>query len=196
MAAGENFYRRLVRLSAHRHAQLWLFLVALTEAVFLPVPPDALLAPMVLARPRRWLYYTLLCTTGSVLGGVSGYMLGLLFFELIEPLLLRFPSWNDAFLRAEDLYARWGLWIILVAGFTPLPYKFFVIAAGVAHASLPALVIASLLGRGSRFLLVALISYFFGTRARHLLRRWVSALNWITLAALAALLSWYFFLRH
>ncbi|MFN2427842.1 MAG: YqaA family protein, partial [Candidatus Binatia bacterium] len=125
-------YDRVLHLSAHRHAERYLAGVSFAESSFFPIPPDVLLAPMALARPARWWKLALITTIASVLGGIFGYVIGYTALQAVTPLLHRFDYWHH-FETARDWFARYGFWAIFVAGFTPIPYKVFTIAAGAAH---------------------------------------------------------------
>ncbi len=167
-----------LRMAKHRHAQFWLGTVSFTEAVIFPVPPDTLLAPMVLAQPSRWLRFALLCTLCSVAGGMIGYLIGVWAFEWVEPLLHRFGYWS-AFERGRDLFIEFGLLVMFIAGFTPVPFKVFTIAAGVAGLGAVPFLFGSLIGRGGRFFLVAGLIGFGGKPMEDWLRRWIEPVGWL-----------------
>ena len=146
---------RIVRLARHRFAVFWLFLVSASESVFQPIPPDLMLMPMSAASPRRWAYYATWCTIASTVGGVCGWLLGYFLFELMEPLLVNLPGWTTGYPKVAEQLQKWGAWVVFLSGFTPLPYKFFTVSAGVLAINLPAFILASFVGRGLRFFLVA-----------------------------------------
>lgn len=141
-------------MARHRHAQYYLAVLSFTESSFFPIPPDAMLAPMSLARPERAWYYATLTTVMSVLGGLAGYLIGWLAFDLIEPALHAAGYW-ELYLAVREWFDRWGFWAIFIAGFSPIPYKLFTIAAGVISMPLLPFIVASIIGRGGRFYLVA-----------------------------------------
>lgn len=185
-------YDRMLGWARHRHAPWYLGGLSAAESSFFPIPPDVMLAPMVLARPERAWFLAGLTTLASVVGGVIGYFIGLFAFELVEPLLHRTGHW-DTYLHARDWFDVWGVWaVLLAAGFTPIPYKIFTISAGALSMALLPFVIASLIGRGSRFFLVAAIVRWGGPRVEPYLRRHVDRLGWATVAAAVVL---YFVLR-
>ncbi|MFQ5937735.1 MAG: YqaA family protein [Acidiferrobacterales bacterium] len=181
-----KLYTKVMDLAAHRHAARYLAGLSFAESSFFPVPPDVMLAPMSLAAPRRAWFYAALTTVASVLGGIAGYALGLLAFDAIEPLLHRTGYWDD-YLRAKEWFDTWGFWAVLLAGFSPIPYKVFTIAAGVVVLSFPLFVVASLLGRGARFFLVAGVVVLGGEKMERTLRAYAETLGWI-LVALAVIL--------
>jgi len=182
-------YDWVLRWSAHRHAERYLAALSFAESSFFPVPPDVLLAPMTLARPERGWRFALLTTVASVLGGLAGYAIGWFALNLIEPWLIDF-GYHEAYQTATDWFGRYGFWAVLVAGFSPIPYKVFTIAAGALHMLLPGFVLASLLGRGGRFFLVAGILIMGGPGMERGLRRHIDLLGWITVAAILCLIAY------
>jgi membrane protein YqaA with SNARE-associated domain len=148
-------YDRVIRLSASRHAPLWLCVVSFAESSFFPIPPDALLVPMAVANPRRAWFFAFICTLSSVVGGCLGYLIGAQFFDQIAMPVLRFYHADSALGNFRQWYARWGLAVILIKGLTPIPYKLVTIASGAAHFNFPVFVAASTVTRGTRFFLEA-----------------------------------------
>jgi membrane protein YqaA with SNARE-associated domain len=164
----------------HRHAPWYLGALSFAESSFFPVPPDVMLAPMSLAQPQRAWQFAILTTLTSVLGGLLGYAIGLFLFELIEPVLHRFDYW-DSYLRARQWFDTWGFWAIFLAGFSPIPYKVFTITAGtIAMAILP-FTVASVIGRGARFFLVAALMRWGGPRMELAIRANIDRLGWLTI---------------
>lgn len=176
-------YDRALLWSRHRHAERYLAAASFAESSFFPIPPDVLLAPMTLAQPPRWFRLACVTTVASVLGGLLGYLIGYLAIEAVTPLLQRIGYWGY-FETAQDWFARYGFWAIFTAGFTPIPYKVFTIAAGAAHMALLPFVAGSLIGRGARFVLVAALVRFGGAPIEQQIRRYVDAIGWVTLAVL------------
>lgn len=189
MRVFSKLYAKVLQLAAHPHAVGYLAGLSFAESSFFPIPPDVMLAPMTLANPRRAWFFAALTTVASVLGGIAGYAIGLLAFDLIEPLLHRAGYWQ-AYLQATEWFTHWGFWAVLLAGFSPVPYKIFTIAAGVVALSFPLFVIASLIGRGARFFLVAALIYLGGEKMERQLRHYVEYLGWslVVLAVIAYLL--------
>ncbi len=177
-------YDRALRWSRHPHSERYLAAVSFTESSVFPIPPDVLLAPMTLARPERWWRFAVLTTAASVLGGLFGYLIGYTAIEAVTPLLHRVGYWPH-FLTAQDWFARYGFWAIFAAGFTPIPYKVFTIAAGAAHMGLAPFALGSVVGRGARFLLVAGLVRWGGAPIEHHIRRYIDRLGWATLGILA-----------
>ncbi len=155
------------------HAEIALFLLAFAESSFFPLPPDILLISMCIASPGNSFWYALLCTAGSVGGGVFGYVLGRLGGR---PLLVKFVS-SDKRTTVENYYNRYDVWAVGIAGFTPIPYKVFTISAGVFLLDFKRFVVASLCGRGGRFFLIGVLFYFFGANAEFWIRKYINVLT-------------------
>jgi len=171
-------YERMMRWSRHPHAPWYLAGLSFAESSFFPIPPDTMLAPMSLAKPERAFRYAALTTLMSVLGGIFGYLLGMYFFTVIEPLLHDMNLW-DSFLLVKEKFALYGFWFIFVAGFSPIPYEVFTIGAGVVGMFFIPFILASIVGRGGRFFLVAGLMAWGGERMEQSLRRYVDSLGWI-----------------
>ncbi len=183
-----KLYDKALRWARHRHAPYYLAGLSFAESSFFPVPPDVMLAPMTLAQPQRAWRLAALTTAASVLGGVLGYLIGMFAFELIEPLLHRYHYWDD-YQAAAAWFQEWGIWVVLLAGFTIIPYKVFTITAGVIGMSFVPFVLASFVGRGGRFFLVAGLIAWGGSRMEGMLRRYIDVLGYfVVFAAIVAYL--------
>jgi membrane protein YqaA with SNARE-associated domain len=156
-----RLYDWTMRLSGSPHAGAALFAIAFAESSFFPIPPDAMMIPMVLARPERGWWLAGLCTLGSVIGGLAGYAIGY-FMGPFGHWLLAFLGHPDGEATFRAWFAQWGLWVILIKGLLPIPYKLVTIASGLAHFDLAVFVAASLATRGARFFAVAAILKRFG----------------------------------
>lgn len=178
-----HLYQRAMAWSRHRHAPWYLGALSFAESSFFPIPPDVMLAPMSLANPSRAWRYALLTTLASVAGGLFGYFIGTLAFEAIEPWLRTSHYW-DSYQVAIHWFEKWGFWAVIIAGFSPIPYKVFTIAAGTLSMALLPFTLASLIGRGSRFFLVAGLMAWGGPRMEALLHRYVDRIGWATVALL------------
>jgi membrane protein YqaA with SNARE-associated domain len=172
--------------SRHPHAPWYLGGLSFAESSFFPIPPDVMLAPMALARPERAWRLAFLTTLTSVAGGLFGYLIGHYAFELVQPWLEARPRYWQAYQQAVDWFGRYGFWAVFVAGFSPIPYKVFTIAAGVLSMALLPFTLASLIGRGARFYLVAGLMRWGGARMEAWLHRYVDRIGW-AVAALVAL---------
>ncbi|MBN1239131.1 MAG: DedA family protein [Gammaproteobacteria bacterium] len=177
-------YDKALEWARHRHAERYLVALSFAESSFFPIPPDVMLAPMTLAEPRRAWRYALSTTVASVVGGIAGYAIGWFAFDAVEPWLVELGYW-DGYQRATEWFAAWGFAAVLVAGFSPIPYKVFTIAAGALQMLLPLFVVASFVGRGARFFLVAGLIMWGGERMERHLKRHIDTLGWVTVAALA-----------
>lgn len=178
-----------MRWAAHARAPWYLGALSFAESSFFPIPPDVMLAPMALARPQRAWQLALLTTVASVAGGLLGYLIGLFLFELIEPLLHQLGYW-EAYLLARAWFHQWGFWAIFLAGFSPIPYKVFTIAAGTVGMALVPFLIASTIGRGARFFLVAGLMRWGGPRMEALVRTHVERLGWLAVGLALAAFFW------
>ena len=156
-----KMYDWVMGLAGSRHAPTSLAVVSFAESSFFPIPPDVMLAPMVLARPERAFVYAGICTAASVVGGLLGYAIGF-YLEPVGMWLLTLMGHPDGKAAFEAWFADWGLWVILIKGATPIPYKLVTITAGLAQFSLVTFIWASVLTRGLRFFAVAAILKYFG----------------------------------
>ena len=166
-----RLYMRTLALAASPRAGWWLFGIAFAEASFFPVPPDALLIPMALARPDRAWRLAAICLAGSVIGGALGYLIGYAVFDQFARPLIELYGYGDRFAAFQALYARWGLWVILVKGLTPIPYKIVTIASGAARFNFWMFMAASVVTRGARFFIVAALLRYYGTPVRDFIER-------------------------
>lgn len=187
-AVHRRLYDWCLSLAHHRHATLALFLVSFTESSFFPVPPDVLQIAMTVERRSRAWYYATVSTIASVLGGVCGWLIGWGFWHAVRDIFFRYvPGVTEerfAFVQAK--YAEHAFLTVFTAAFTPIPYKVFTIAGGVAEISVLTLVVASILGRGGRFFTLAALLWWFGPPVK----RWVERyFNLITLIATALIIA-------
>ncbi len=159
-------YDRVIALAETPAAPFWLAGIAFAEASFFPVPPDALLIPMALAQPRRAFWLAAITTLGSVLGGALGYAIGFLLLAKLAQPIIHFYHEQAAFAAFQAKFAAYGVWVILIKGLTPIPYKIVTIAAGAAAFNFPLFMAASLVTRGGRFFLEAALLRRFGEPAR------------------------------
>ena len=166
------------------HAQWALFWIAFAESSFFPIPPDILLIAMAVSVPAKALRYALICSVGSVLGGLFGYLIGWAFFESAGQPILEFYGAMGHYARVQQLYEQHAFWSILAAAFTPIPYKVFTIAAGAFEIPLTTLASASILGRSGRFFLVAGLFYIFGAPIKKFIDKYFEILTVVFLALL------------
>ena len=162
----QTLYKKCLELAAHKSSNFYLGLVSFIESSFFPIPPDAMIIPMVIAKKKEYLKIFLIASIFSVLGGILGYLIGYLFFDLAM-YVIEFYGYQN---KVENLklsmsqgsgFLAW-LSILFLAGFTPLPYKAFTISSGLIAFNLPIFIIVSLISRSLRFFIVAYLSYKFG----------------------------------
>ncbi len=166
-----RLYDGTMRLAGHPHAAWMLAAVAFAESVFFPVPVEALLLPMVLAAPERAWRYAAIGTAASVAGGIAGYGAGAFLFETLGRPMLDFYGYGEAFAEAQALYNEHGGLIVFTAAFSPIPYKVFTVASGVAGTDFGTFILASALGRGLRFFVIATLLWRFGAPIRAFIER-------------------------
>jgi membrane protein YqaA with SNARE-associated domain len=190
-----RLYDWVMHWAGHAHAQTALFLMALAEASFFPIPPDALLIGMGLSKPKRVYRFALICSIGSVIGGVLGYLIGWGLWEVVQDAFYRFvPGFTpEVYDRVSGLYDQWNFWIVFAAGFTPIPYKVFTIAAGVAKIGFVMFLIASAVSRTARFYIVAFLIRRWGEQAKAFIEKY---LGWLTIAFVVLLFGGFWLLKY
>ena len=171
-------YDRVLSWAGHRHAERYLGILSFAESSFFPIPPDVMLAPMCLAQRARAWRFASVTTVTSLAGGIAGYAIGYYLLEAIEPWLHDMGYW-PAYLNGRQWFDEWGVWAVFVAGFSPIPYKIFTISAGAAVLNFPGFVIASAIGRGARFFLVAGLIVAGGQRMADMLPKYVERIGWL-----------------
>lgn len=179
-----------MRLAEHKHAEPALFGIAFAESSFFPLPPDLMIIPMVLAdRLKAW-RIAIITTIGSVLGGILGYYIGAVFYDLIGEPIIEFYGLTHKMDQMFASYQLYGALIVFVAGFSPIPYKVFTIASGVVGMYLPSFIAASIIGRGARFFLVAGLLYWFGPTIRDFIERYLGIVTFaFTLLVIAGFVA-------
>ncbi len=175
-------YAKVIAWSKHRHAPYYLYSLSFAESSFFPIPPDFMLAPMSLAKPDRAFEYATFTTLSSVLGALFGYVIGAFFIHFLYPYIVHF-GYGPTFNHAESWFKQWGFWVMFVAGFGPIPYKIFTIAAGAMHIPLIPFIIGSTIGRGGRFFIIASLIRWKGEVMEKLLLRYIDRLCWILIIA-------------
>ncbi|HZD91730.1 MAG TPA: YqaA family protein [Pseudolabrys sp.] len=174
--------------AAHKPHAMWTMgAVAFAESSFFPVPPDIMLIPMSLARPQRAYVMAAWCTVASVLGGVLGYAIGALLYDSVGAWLIQLYGYADKVEAFRDAYARWGAWIILLKGLTPIPFKVVTITSGFASYNFGLFVLFSVITRGARFLLLAFLLHRYGAQARDIIEKRLGL--WVTLGAAVLVLG-------
>jgi len=187
-----SLYNRVLLWAEHPQANKYLLSLSFAESSFFPIPPDVMLAPMCLAKPKKSFYLAMLTTIGSVCGGVFGYLIGMFSFELVEP-LIQTLHYDAKFEMVKVWFVDWGFWAILIAGFSPIPYKLFTISAGLLGMMFIPFVLASFVGRGARFFLVAFLVSLGGDNLREKLNDYIEIIGWAVTAVIVIALMFYKF---
>lgn len=183
------WYERALRWAAHPKAPWFLTGLSFIEAIFFPIPPEVMLAPMSLAQPKRAFWYATISLAGSLAGMFIGYALGYYALEWALP-LVHSLGYADEFESIKQQAAENGFWLLLIAGFTPIPFKVFTIASGAVGMPLLPFFFGALIGRGKRVFLVALAIRLGGERAEAALRRHIEPIGWAALVLLAGVIGW------
>lgn len=184
------------KLAESKHSSWALFGVSFAESSFFPIPPDVLLLALGGLKPKKAFRYALICSVGSILGGIGGYCIGMFLFDAIGRPILEFYGWGaeEAFNRIGDLYRDYDAWAVGVSGFTPIPYKVFTIAAGVFKINFFVFVFASTVGRSARFFIEGVILWKFGPAIKPIIEKyfdWISILFVIFLIAGFFAVKWF-----
>jgi membrane protein YqaA with SNARE-associated domain len=172
-----RLYHWVLSWAEHPPGTWALFALAFAESSFFPIPPDVLLIALCLGRPRRAPWFALVCTVGSVLGGLAGYAIGMGLYESVGRPILEFYGLTERYAEVQELYRRFDVWAVGIAGLTPIPYKVFTVTAGAFGISLPGFVVASIVGRGLRFGIVAGLLRIWGEPAREFIDRHLGILT-------------------
>jgi membrane protein YqaA with SNARE-associated domain len=181
-----GLYAWTMARAGHPHAVRYLALISFAESSFFPLPPDLLLIPMMLAQRQRAFYLALVCTIASVLGGILGYFIGSLLFQSVGQWLIGAYGLNGSFTEFHDWYEKYGVWVILIKGLTPIPYKLVTIASGFAAYNLPLFILLSAITRGARFFGEGVAIYYFGEPAARFIE---DKLEWVLLGALVLIVG-------
>ena len=179
-----RLYDWVIRLAVHPRALPALGVISFLESSIFPIPPDVMLVPMVLANRHKAFRIALVCTVSSVLGGLLGYAIGYYFFETLGEWVVRTYGLQQSLAAFRAGFAEYGIWIILIKGLTPIPYKLVTIASGAAHFDLFTFVWASIVTRGLRFFLVAALLWRFGEPIRRFIEERLTLITWLFLIAL------------
>lgn len=188
MALFRKLYDKTLVWSRHRHAPRYLAGMSFAESSFFPIPVDVMLAPMVMADRDKAFRFAFIATVFSVLGGLMGYVIGYFAIDWLEPWLQDLGYW-DRYTQARDVFTEYGVVAIFIAGFSPIPYKVFTIAAGAMLMNPLAFAGASLVGRAARFYLVAGLVYWGGPQFEKHLLRFIDWIGWATVAL--AVIAWW-----
>jgi len=178
-----KLYNRAIQWAKHQHAPFYLAGLSFVESSIFPIPPDFMMAPMMLAKPIKAWKYAAIATIFSTLGGIFGYILGMFFIKLIYPFIIKF-GYIDTYEQVHHWFHLWDFWIVLLAGFTPIPYKVFTIAAGAVNMSLFPFIVASFIGRGGRFFLIATLIYFYSNKMETWVYKYIDSAGWLLISGI------------
>lgn len=186
-------YEAVTRWAQHPKAPWFLGGMSFAESSFFPIPVDAMLAPMAMKRPKQWWWLALLAAVTSVLGGLFGYLMGMLFWHLIEPF---FIDWGlmPVYEQVAEKITQEGIWVLFLASFTPIPYKVATIASGTLGMPVLPFILVSFVGRSLRFGLVAGLMALFGAKIEHKLHQYIEWAGWISIALCVAAYAVYKFI--
>ena len=169
-----------------KHGQVALFFLSMAEASFFPIPPDPLLMALALGKRVRSFFYAFVCSTGSVLGAVLGYLIGAFLWDSVRDFCFTYLFSRADFAKVAELYDRYDFWIVFAAAFTPIPFKVFTVTGGVFGINFPVFLIASAVGRSARFFLVAGLLFKFGPPIRSFIDRYFNLLSIVFVVLLIA----------
>ncbi len=186
-------YDRVIGWSRHRHAPYYLCAVSAMESSFFPVPTAFMLAPMCLADKNRAWWYAFITTISSVAGGVLGYLIGMFLFDAVGQQIIDFYNAQAKFDKTVSWFSEYGVWVVFLAGFSPIPYKLFTITSGMLGLAILPFILASMVGRAGQFFLVAGLLYFGGEKLEKSLKKYVEWIGW-GVVILAVVL--YFYFKH
>lgn len=176
-----TIYDKTMQWSKHRYAAFWLSFVSFIEAIFFPIPPDVMLAPMAMSKPQMATRYAVYTTIASVLGGIIGYFIGLYAFDWVKEIIANWGM-QASFDKAMHWFEEWGVFIVFLAGFSPIPYKVFTICAGVMQMAFFPFAITAAISRFARFYLVAKLFAWGGEKYADKIRRSIELIGWATIA--------------
>lgn len=178
-----GLYNKTMFLAGHRHAEKYLAFISFIESIFFPIPTALMLAPMSVAKPDRAVRLAIIATVTSVAGGVLGYFVGAFAIELVEPVLVQ-VGYIDKYHLAVSWFQQWGFWAVMVAGFSPIPFKLFTLSAGALNMALIPFVFAALLGRAAHFFMVSLLMAWAGPKLEPSVRKYIEWLGWLSVVLL------------
>ena len=182
-----TLYDTVLRWSRHRHATKYLATVSFTESFIFPIPVAIMLLPMCFAKPKDSWRLAIVTLIFSVLGGVVGYFIGLTAWDFIEPYT---SHYSDKIAIAREWFNEYGIWVVLMAGFSPIPYKVFTITAGAMSMAFLPFIIASIIGRAGQFFLIAGLVYFLGAKMEHKIRQYIEWIGWTVAILITIVILW------
>ncbi|MDH5423953.1 MAG: DedA family protein [Gammaproteobacteria bacterium] len=187
----QGLYNTTMQWAAHRHAERYLAFVSFIESIFFPVPTAMMLAPMAMAKPDRAVRLAIIATLTSVGGGVLGYFIGAFAMDMVEPLLVT-VGYIDKYHTAVAWFTEWGFWAVIIAGFSPIPFKLFTLSAGALNMALLPFILAALLGRSAHFFMVALLMAWAGPKMEPTIKKYIEWIGWLMIVVVLII---YFFIK-
>ncbi|WP_373017130.1 YqaA family protein [Thiomicrorhabdus sp.] len=184
MSLFSTLYDKTLIWAKHPKAPWYLGGMSFAESSFFPIPPDVMLMPMALAKPQKAFHYAWITTIFSLLGGLLGYAIGFWLLEAIWP-TIQTLGYEARYHQVEEFFNEYGVWVVFAAGFSPIPYKLFTVTAGATNMALLPFLIASFVGRGARFFLVAWVMKVGGERYEEKIRQWIDWLGWLAVGLIA-----------
>ena len=184
--------QRLIEATHSKHGVRFLYFITFIESAFFPIPPDFLVVPMIVAKPESWKRLGIWVSFWSILGSFLGYFIGAVLFASVGHIIIETYGLQEEMSRVGDLYNNNAFWSLLIAAFTPIPYKVFTVAAGVFQVNLITFAIASIIGRGARYMLVSYIAYIGGNKAFWNYLKKLKRSTWIALGVFIIALSIFF----
>lgn len=176
MAIFSKLYSKILVWSEHQHAVYYLALVAFSEALIFPIPPDVMLVSMGLVKPERAWFYAGVTGMFSILGGILGYIIGAFCFDLVHPYILSL-GYESTYLTVHDWFETWGAWAIVAASFMPIPFKILSISSGAVAMPFYSFILAAVVGRGTRFFLVSGAMFLYGERVSIILHKYIDKIG-------------------
>ena len=172
-----KLYNWTLEKSSQKGAPFFLGIISFAESSFFPIPPDIILIPMILAKRTKAYFFALICTMSSVAGGILGYLIGLIIFNSIGIFVVNFYNLAESVDDFKNYYDLYGAWIVIIAGFTPFPFKAITIASGLLQLNFIIFILCALLSRGARFYLIALLLYLFGEKIKIFIDKYFNILT-------------------
>jgi len=180
----QGLYKKTMLWAAHKHAERYLAFISFIESIFFPIPTALMLAPMAVARPERAVKLAVLATITSVAGGMLGYLVGAYAIDVVQPLLVK-VGYIDKYNIAVSWFSTWGFWAVIVAGFSPIPFKLFTLSAGALSMTFIPFVFAALIGRSAHFFMVSLLMAWAGPKLEPTVKKYIEWIGWISIVLLA-----------
>lgn len=184
-----GLYNKTMFWAAHKHAEKYLAFISFIESIFFPIPTAIMLAPMSVAKPNRAVRLAIIATVTSVAGGVLGYFVGAFAIDMVQPLLVK-VGYIDKYNIAVSWFKEWGFWAVIVAGFSPIPFKLFTLSAGALSMPLLPFIFAALIGRSAHFFMVSLLMAWAGPKFEPTVKKYIEWFGWLTVVLL--IVGYYF----